>query len=90
MIIFAGCQDPWHVNPKVSLPVCTNVTYILASYKLGPARESYGGWDNDFWDRQYMPERQLSDMTRNGKRCKSPCTQTVYKLDKIHTSHKDK
>ena len=23
-----GCQDPWHVNPKVPLAACTNVTYL--------------------------------------------------------------
>ena len=24
----SGCQDPWHVNPKVPLAACTNVTYL--------------------------------------------------------------
>jgi len=76
-----GCQDPWHVNPKVPLPPCTNVTYIRASYDRGPARESYGGWDMQFWDRQYMAERELADLSRDGKRCMSPCSQTYYNLE---------
>ena len=81
IVCWPGCQDPWHVNPKVPLPPCTNVTYIRASYDRGPARESYGGWDMQFWDRQYMAERELADLSRDGKRCMSPCSQTYYNLE---------
>ena len=24
-----GCQDPWDVNPRVELPICSNISYIL-------------------------------------------------------------
>ena len=71
-----GCQDPWSVNPNVPLPVCTNVTYILASYGRGPVKESYGKWDQEFWDRHYMAEMELAGKIRNGMRCKIPCSQT--------------
>ena len=69
------------MNPKVPLPPCTNVTYIRASYSRGPESESYGGWDQQFWDRQYMPERELADLNRNGKRCMSPCSQIYYNVE---------
>ena len=31
-----GCQDPWNVNQKVPLRVCTNITEIQTSYRRGP------------------------------------------------------
>ena len=82
---FAGCQDPWHVNPKVPLPACTNITFIRGSYSKGPMA---GKWDDQFWDRPYMGEKELAELSRNGKRCKRPCTQTYYKVDHIHTTNK--
>ena len=36
-LIFTGCQDPWHYNPEIELPACTNITEILGSYNQGPA-----------------------------------------------------
>ena len=87
---FAGCQDPWHVNPKVPLPACTNITYIRGSYSRGPTANNTGGWDYQFWDRPYMHEKELAEISRNGKRCLRPCTQTYYKLDKIQTISKDR
>ena len=87
---FLGCQDPWHVNPRVPLQACTNVTYIRASYSQGPESESYGAWDGLFWDRHYLAERELAEISRNGKGCHRPCTQTYYKLDQIQTTSKDK
>ena len=80
MLDNAGCQDPWNVNYKVPLPACTNMTYIRASYNEGPARFSFAGWDGEFWDRHYMAERELSELVRNGKRCKTPCSQTYYSV----------
>ena len=81
-----GCQDPWNVNPKVPLPVCTNVTYILASYGRGPAKESYGKWDQEFWDRHYMAEMELAGKIRDGMRCKTPCSQTYYSVKHSFTN----
>ena len=86
---YLGCQDPWFVNPKVPLPTCTNVTYIRASYTRGPASDSYGGWDGEFWDRHYMAERELAGLNRNGKKCKTPCSQTYYKVEASYLT-KDK
>ena len=80
MLDNAGCQDPWNVNHKVPLPACTNMTYIRASYNEGPAKDSYGGWDQEFWDRHYMAERELAELVRNGKGCKTPCSQTYYSV----------
>ena len=28
-----------------------------------------------------MPERELADLNRNGKRCMSPCSQTYYNVE---------
>ena len=53
------------------------MTLIRASYNEGPARDSYG-WDQEFWDRHYMAERELSELVRNGKKCNTPCSQTYY------------
>lgn len=70
-----GCQDPWHYNPKIKLPACTNVTEILGSYNQPPAAI---GWDGQFWDRQYMAEKEVSAIERDGMMCKSPCDQILY------------
>ena len=89
----SGCQDPWHVNPRVSLPACTNVTYIRGSFCQGPMTEvtnatcgRYGGWDGQFWDRHYMPERELAGLHRDGKKCKTPCHQTYYNVETSYQS----
>ena len=26
--VISGCQDPWNVNPNVTLAACTNITHI--------------------------------------------------------------
>ena len=74
-----GCQDPWHVNPKVPLPACTNVSEIAASYSQGPTEMN--SWDNQFWERPYMTERDLAVMEREGRVCKTPCYQTYFNLE---------
>ena len=84
-----GCQDPWNVNPKVPLRVCTNITEILTSYRRGPLLEQVV-WDGQFWDRPYMSARELSDVSRDGKRCKTPCSQTQYDVKWKSTLSKDK
>ena len=71
------CQDPWHVNPKVPLRACTNITEILRDYRRGPLWNTVD-WDGQFWDRPYMAERELANTIRNGKRCKTPCLQTNF------------
>ena len=55
------------------------MTHLAASYNQGPAGDSYG-WDQEFWDRHYKAERMLSELVRNGKRCKTPCSQTYYSV----------
>ena len=40
------------------------------SYNRGPAAF---GWDGKMWDREYMFERELADLQRDGMRCKKPC-----------------
>ena len=86
-----GCQDPWNVNPKVPLRVCTNVTEIKLSYRQGPPELiDELQWDGQFWDRPYMSERELSKLTRDGKRCKTPCTQAIYDVNLKSTVSKDK
>ena len=86
-----GFQDPWNVNPKVPLPVCTNVTEIELSYRQGPPELiKEVDWDREFWDRPHMFERELADITRNGKRCKTPCSQTHYDVQWKNTLGKDK
>ena len=67
------------MNPKVPLPACTNVSEIAASYNQGPAEMN--SWDKQFWDRPYMPERELAVMERNGRVCKTPCFQTYFNLE---------
>ena len=76
-----GCQDPWKVNSKVSLPTCTNVTVIQRGYRRGPLQNKTK-WDHEFWDRPYMAEREISGLTRDGMRCKTPCSHTYYKLER--------
>ena len=82
-----GCQDPWNVNPKVPLRVCTNVTEIKSSYW-----DNTTGWlvDQQFWDRPFMSERELASIKRGGKRCKTPCTQTHFHVKSKITVSKDK
>ena len=86
-----GCQDPWHVNPKVPLHVCTNVTEIRLSYRQGPPELiNEVVWDGEFWDRPHMFERELAELNREGKRCKTPCSQTHYEVEWKSTVSKDK
>ena len=66
--IVLECQDPWYYKPELSLPACTNITHILGSYDKGPARF---GWDSKLWDRQYMSEKGLSTIQRDGEKCLS-------------------
>ena len=84
-----GCQDPWNVNQKVPLRVCTNITEIQTSYRRGPLLEQVD-WDDRFWDRPYMFERELADITRDGMRCKTPCSQNHYDVRWKSTVSKDK
>ena len=72
------CQDPWYYNPTLSLPACTNITHILGSYDRGPAKL---GWDDKLWDRQYMSEKELSSISRYGKKCLSPCSKVSFKAE---------
>ena len=82
--ILVGCQDPWNVNQDVKLPICQNITQILESY----GRENFT-WDEKFWDRPYMGERELSDLERNNMKCKTPCDQMVFSAD-INYKAKDR
>ena len=86
-----GCQDPWNVNPNVPLRICTNVTEIKLSYRQGPPeliKEVV--WDKQFWDRPHMFERELAELNREGKQCKTPCSQTHYEVTWKSTVSKDK
>ena len=72
------CQDPWYFNPKIPLPACNNLTHVLGSYDKGPAKF---GWDGTLWDRQYISEKGLSTIIRDGKKCLSPCSKVSYKVE---------
>ena len=76
--ISVGCQDPWNVSPNVQLPVCRNATHVLQSYGRVPSNYT---WDQKFWDRPYMGERELADLERNNKKCKTPCNQIYFSAD---------
>ena len=80
-----GCQDPWNFNPKVSLPVCDNITKILGSYSKGPDAQPH---DGQYMDRPFMPERELATLERNGIKCPPPCQQIYYDTDITYT-HKN-
>ena len=73
---FMPCPPP-PPDPELSLPACTNITHILGSYDKGPARF---GWDSKLWDRQYMSEKGLSTIQRDGKKCLSPCSKVLFKV----------
>ena len=47
----------------------------MGSYNQGPAAF---GLDEEFWDRQYMAEREVSAIERDGMMCKSPCGELFY------------
>ena len=83
VIIFSGCQDPWHYNPKIELPACTNISVIRGSYNQGPAAF---GWDERFWDKQYMAEKEISAIERDGMICKSPCDQVLFDSEPSYTT----
>ena len=86
-----GCQDPWNVNANVPLRVCTNITEIKLSYRRGPLELiEEVDWDGQFWDRPYMSEPELSKLKRDGKRCKTPCSQTHFDVKLKSTDSKDK
>ena len=74
-----GFQDPWNVNPHVPLPIATNMTIIQAGYRRGPLTETVD-WDGQFWDRPFMAEKEIAGLTRDGKRCRSPCSQMYYEV----------
>ena len=80
-----GFQDPWNVNPHVPLPIETNMTVIQAGYRRGPLTETVD-WDGQFWDRSYMAEKEIAGLTRDGRRCRSPCSQTYYKVEQTSMS----
>ena len=86
-----GCQDPWNVNPRVPLRVCTNVTEIMLSYRQGPPELIQDlEWDGQFWDRPHMSERELADIIRNGMRCKTPCLMVHHDIKWRSPVHKTK
>ena len=60
--------------------MCSNVTKILGSYDKGPASEEFE-WDNEFWERKYKSEKELTAIERDGQSCMSPCHQTKFKTD---------
>ena len=78
IIFVTGCQDPWYFKHMIPLQACTNITKILGSYNQGPAAF---GWDGQFWDREYMGERELASIERNGLKCSVPCQETEYHLE---------
>ena len=80
---FSGCQDPWHYNPEVKLPACTNISIIRGSYNEGPAAF---GWDDRFWDYPYMAEKEISALERDGMICKSPCDQVLFDSEPSYTT----
>ena len=86
-----GCQDPWNVNPKVPLRICTNISEIRRSYRQGQyVMIKEVEWDQVFWDRPWMFERQVTELIRDGKRCKTPCSQTHFDVKRKSTARKDK
>ena len=86
-----GCQDPWNVNSRVPLRICTNVTEIMMSYRQGPYELIKNvEWDKEFWDRPWMFERELEELMRDGKRCKTPCSRTHFDVKLKSTVSKDK
>ena len=74
-----GFQDPWNVNPNVPLPTATNMTIIQSGFRRGPLLEEVD-WDQQFNDRPYMAEKEIAGLTRDGKRCRSPCSQMYYEV----------
>ena len=80
-----GFQDPWNVNPHVPLPIETNMTIIQAGYRRGPLTETVD-WDGKSWDRPYMAEKEIAGLTRDGKRCRSPCSQMYYEVKQTSLS----
>ena len=76
---YKGCQDPWYTNPRLELPVCTNLTYILGhTHNRPPAHISY---DGEFADRPYKAEQELTKLRRNDVECWPPCRQTQFYTD---------
>ena len=47
---------------------------------MGPASEEFE-WDNEFWERKYKSEKELTAIERDGLSCMSPCHQTKFKTD---------
>ena len=80
-----GFQDPWNVNANVHLPTGTNMTIIQQAYGRGPLLGTVD-WDGQFWDRSYMAEKEIAGLTRDGRRCRSPCSQTYYKVEQTSMS----
>ena len=76
---YKGCQDPWDTNPRLDLPVCTNLSYILGhTHNRRPTPLSF---DREFNDRPYMAEQKLQQIKRNGIQCFSPCSHTVQHVE---------
>ena len=45
---------------------------------MGPAAKAV---DKQFWDRIYMSERELADLSRDGIRCKTPCNKVTINAE---------
>ena len=77
---------PWNVNPRVPLPTATNMTIIQRGFKRGPLFNTVD-FDQQFMDRPYMAEKELAGLTREGKRCRSPCSQIYYDVKKSYQTN---
>ena len=55
------------------------MTLIQRGYRHGPLLEEVD-WDGELWDRPYMAEKEIAGLKRDGKRCRSPCSQMYYQV----------
>ena len=54
----------------------------LLQFILSYDRDSYNPerWDEAFWGRPYLSEKDLVSLKRDGMECPSPCEQVLYQI----------
>ena len=57
------------------------MTIIQRGFKRGPLFNTVD-FDQQFMDRPFIAEKELAGLTRDGKRCRSPCSQIYYDVKK--------